>query len=172
MAMKRAPSTTANADTGRWGTSMEETDKVLSRRNMLLMAGGTVAAASAVIAAPFAKQIRRASQLVPELLVSRQPPSLANAGYQEWLSQVGSVFAVAGRTSMALVGVRPLPTSGARPSNVTRTQAFVAVFDPRGGTLAGDLIYTVLHPTYGALPIFLSAASDPRTPTRMLAVFN
>jgi len=37
--------------------------------------------------------------------------------------------------------------------------------------MAGDLIYTVSHPEYGAFPIFLSA-TDSRTPGRMLAVFN
>ncbi|HYJ53617.1 MAG TPA: hypothetical protein VEW04_10650 [Allosphingosinicella sp.] len=101
----------------------------------------------------------------------RRRLSLASASYDEWADQVGSTFAVAGGHGMALAGVRALSSSGTRPTG-TRDRAFVALFDVlAGGTMAGDLIYTVSHPESGPFQVFL-AATDPRTPRRMLAVFN
>jgi hypothetical protein len=74
---------------------------------------------------------------------------------------------------MRLAGVRPMASEGPRPMSVARRSAFVAMFDVLGGqTVAGDLIYTASHPQYGPLQIFLSASADPRTPGRVLAVFN
>lgn len=153
---------------------MEKTDNRLSRRNMLLIAGGGIAAASALVAAPFRTQIAgKARAIVTSTRLGRGLVSLAHAGYDEWEAQVGSTFALGGGTGLRLVGVRALPSGGTRPASVTRGRAFVAVFDPLGGqSLAGDLIYTANHGEYGPLPIYLSAASDPRSPGRMLAVFN
>lgn len=153
---------------------MEKTDNKLSRRKMLLVAGGGVAAASALIAGPMRQQVlRTAREVITITRIGRSIVSLANAGYDEWAAQVGSTFTIGGSTSLRLTGVRALPSAGARPASLSRTEAFVAVFDPMGGrTLAGDLIYTATHPEYGPMPLFLSAAGDPRTPARMLAVFN
>ena len=98
--------------------------------------------------------------------------SLSSATYEEWESVVGTNFALGGRTSVQLVGVRALPTSGAKPRGV-RTQGFAAFFDPaRGQSVAPDLIYTATHSIYGTTQIYLAATSDPRTPGRMVAVFN
>ena len=153
---------------------MEKTGNKLSRRNMLLIAGGAVAGAGALIAAPFRQQIvRRGRELVTSTSFGRRFVSLANADYDEWAAQVGSTFTLGGGTALKLVGVRAFPSSGNRPAGLARSRAFVAVFDPLGGrTLAGDLIYTANHAEYGPLPLFLSGAGDPRTPARMLAVFN
>jgi hypothetical protein len=104
---------------------------------------------------------------------TRRAISLGSAGYDEWAVQVGSVFAIGGGTSMRLTGVRALESGGSRPIRLARDSAFLAVFDPLGGaTMAGNLIYTAVHPEHGALMMFLTASSDSRTPARMLAVFN
>ena len=146
----------------------------LSRRGMLVALGGAVVAAGAFAASPFRAVL---SRQIRELVVDRRSPrrslALASASYEEWMGQVGSVFAVGGGASMRLAGVRAFPSEGARPLGLARESAFVAFFDPIGRqTMAGDLIYTASHARYGALPIFLSASVDPRMPARMVAVFN
>ena len=149
-----------------------ETESNVSRRSLLLVAGG-VAAAGALAASPARTVIAQGAQ---DLLGSRggtpRIASLASASYEQWLSQVGAVFAVGGGVRLMLSGVKALSSSGARPANL-RSRAFAAFFDPAGGsTLAGDLIYTVTHAQHGPLQLFLSASPDTRTPARMLAVFN
>ena len=153
---------------------MERETSRVSRRNIVLALGGAVAVAGALVAAPFKNVIaRRSRNLVVSHSWGRRLVSLGDAGVDEWSQQVGSVFTVAGGTTMRLAGVRAMPATGRRPSNLGRDTAFVAVFDPLGGaTMAGDLTYGASHPEYGALMMFLTASSDPRTPARMFAVFN
>lgn len=152
---------------------MEKNDKRLNRRKMMLVTGGAVAGASALMAAPFREEIAtKARELVVSTGVGRGMLSLATANYDEWLSQVGSTFTLGGRNSIQLVGVRALPTSGPKPRGV-RTQGFVALFDPVARqSIAPNLIYTATHPVYGPMPLYLAATSDARTPGRMAAVFN
>jgi hypothetical protein len=150
---------------------MQQSGGKFSRRK-LLIAGGLAAATAAIVAKPLARIIapRHGSTLVRARV---QPLSLASAGYDDWLAQVGSTFAIGPGVRIALTGVRSLASGGARPASLGRGTAFLAVFDPIGGaTLAGDLIYIAIHPTLGAVTIFLSASPDPATPARMLAVFN
>ncbi|HKR24505.1 MAG TPA: hypothetical protein VJS15_04545 [Allosphingosinicella sp.] len=150
-----------------------ETESNVSRRNVLLVAGG-MAAVGALAASPARTVIARGAQ---DLLASRagtpRITSLATASYEQWLGQVGSVFSLGGGVRMQLSGVRAMSSTGARPASLARNRAFVAFFDPAGGsTLAGDLIYTITHAQHGPLQLFLSASPDARTPARMLAVFN
>ena len=85
---------------------------------------------------------------------------------------VGSNFALGGSANVQLVGVRALPSSGSKPQGV-RSQGFAAFFEPaRGPSAAPDLIYTATHSAYGPTQLYLAATSDPRTPGRMVAVFN
>jgi hypothetical protein len=150
----------------------EPGDTGMNRRKMMLIAGGAVACAGALAAAPFRGPIKRVARGV----LARTGPgqamlSLADGTYEEWLNQVGATFSLGGRTSLKLVGVRALPSSGA-PSGV-RAQAFAAFFDPPAGqSVAPDLIYSAVHPTYGPLPLFLATAGGPNAPRRMVAVFS
>lgn len=142
----------------------------LSRRNILFGFAGL--AVAAVIAAPrlLPGGEQRARRLLASNPLTRRFVSLADAEQSEWAAQVGSTFAAEGGFRLRLAGVRPLASPGVRPAGVGRERAFVAVFDLLGGaTMPGDLIYTMSHGEYAALPVFLSAAEDPR---RMLAVFN
>lgn len=145
----------------------------LSRRNVVV-GGATAATVGAIALSPLGVPItREARELIATQPWARGMLSLSSAGYDQWLAQVGSVFALGGGTTMRLAGVRPMASEGARPMGVARRSAFVAMFDMLGGqTVAGDLIYTVSHSQYGPLQIFLSASTDPRTPGRVLAVFN
>ncbi len=149
------------------------TEKGLSRRSMMLLAGGAFAGASALMAAPYRRSIKQvARRVVASTSLGRSFLSLANANYDEWANEVGATFSLGGRTNMELVGVRPLPTSGARPDNV-RAQGFAAFFEPSGGqSVAPNLMYTVYHSSYGAMLLFLGGSADPATPRRMVAVFN
>lgn len=152
---------------------MDDTESRFSRRNVLLVMGGAVAAAGAFAAIPFRAVItQKARQLVVAMPQLRRLVSLANGSYEEWQAQVGSRFAIGGGQVMQLSGVRALPSAGARPADLGRSRAFVAFFDPLGGTMAPDLIYTANHAQYGPLQIFLSAAPAQRAAGRMLAVFN
>lgn len=153
---------------------MEKIESRLSRRNLLLVLGGAVAAAGALAASPFRYAIaRRGRELAVSQPWARPFLSLANASYGEWVDQVGSVFTTGGGGRMRLVGVRAMPAPGARPLQLGRGSAFVAYFDSLAGQrMAGDLIYAANHPQYGPLSIFLSASADRRTPARMIAVFN
>jgi len=153
---------------------MEKTTETgLNRRKMMLVAGGAVAGAGALVAAPFRETIK---SKVRETLVSsglgRRMLSLGNATFEEWQAQVGTTFSLGGATNVKLVGVRALATSGAKPRGV-RVQGFAAFFDPTGGrSVAPDLIYTATHSSYGTSQLFLAATGDPRAPGRMVAVFN
>lgn len=151
---------------------MEKAQSKLSRRNVLLgLTGG--AAATAVLAPALSPGVgRKARELAVRSGVGRRFLSLDNASLREWSEMVGSSFRVTGGYALKLVGVRPLESSGARPWNLGRDRAFLAVFDVLGGmTMAGDLIYSARHPQYGEIPIFLTAG-DPASPGRMHAVFN
>lgn len=151
---------------------MEQAESHPSRRNVLFVLGGAALAAGAVIAAPVRDLIAGATQsLVNGAAAPRGTVNLASASYEQWLAQVNTNFAVAGGSPLKLLGVEALNSTGQRPAGL-RARAFALTFNVSGGgTMAGDLIYTISHPQYGALRIFLTAA-DPRTPTRMLAVFN
>jgi hypothetical protein len=153
---------------------MEQTKSILSRRKLLAGVAGTAAASAALMALPY----RAVIALTFRDLVRQQPVlrrmllSLADAGLEEWQDQIGTTFTVGGGTSLKLVGVSAMRSVGTRPLRVTRSQAFLAMFDVQNrGTMAGDLIYTAMHPRYGAFSIFLQA-SDPRLPHRMTALFN
>ena len=147
----------------------------LSRRAALAGLGGVVAATAAIVVSP----LRTVVAMTARDMVRQQPTlrrmllSLADAGYEEWLDQVGSVFSIGGGASLKLVAVTAFNDLGTRPMRLGRDHAFLAKFDVLGGgSMAGDLIYTASHPLYGALRIFLSASTDPRLPNRMTALFN
>lgn len=152
---------------------MDKIQSRLSRRNLLLVLGGAVAAVGAVALSPFRNVLaRRAREAVASRTWARPASVLANASYDEWAGQIGTVFATGGG-GMRLAGVKAMPAPGARPRRLGRDGAFAAFFDPLPGqTMAGDLIYMARHPQYGPLAIFLSVSVDPRAPARMVAVFN
>jgi hypothetical protein len=154
---------------------MEQTGSFLSRRKLLIGASGATVAAAALVSVPFRAVIGNGARD----LVRNQPAlrrlllSLGDAGYAEWADQVGSLFSVGGGTALKLVAVTAMASGGQRPSNLGRGSAFLAKFDVQNGaTMAGDLIYTANHPSYGPFRIFLSASADPRLPHRMTALFN
>lgn len=150
---------------------MNKESKV-SRRNLLLVAGGT-AAVGVLAASPAREVISRTVATLGGARPASRTIQLATASYEQWAEQVGSTFALGGTTRMQLVGVRALQSGGARPANLGRSRAFVAFFEPMARqTIAGDLIYGVSHAQHGALQIFLTESPDPTTPARMLAVFN
>ena len=151
----------------------KKTDKGLSRRKMMLVTGGAVAGAGALIAAPFREQIRTAARnAMVSSGVGVRLLSLGTASFEEWQSVVGSTFSLGGRANVTLVGVRALPTSGAKPQGV-RNQGFAAFFEPGARqSVAPDLIYTATHSSYGPTQLFLAAAPEARAPNRMVAVFN
>ena len=149
---------------------MEKAATALSRRNVLLgLAGAAFAAvATSPLWQPTAGQ--RTRRLLASNPFTRRFLSLAHAEQGEWAELAGSAFSAEGGYRLRLAGVRPLPSSGERPPEVWRHNAFVAVFEVMNGmTMPGELIHNLSHSQYGRLPVFLTASSDPG---RMLAVFN
>ncbi|HST37354.1 MAG TPA: hypothetical protein VLK25_12085 [Allosphingosinicella sp.] len=154
--------------------NQQEPKSRLSRRNVLVAGGGTVAAVGAFAISPLSNPLvsEMRSALAGQTLV-RGLFSLANGTYEEWQSLVGSTFSLGGGTTMRLTGVSPLLSSGTRPYSVARRQAFLGVFEPGPRqSMAGDLIYTATHPQYGPVQLFLTNAPPAAGPTRMHAVFN
>lgn len=149
---------------------MKLTDLNLSRRNTLVALGGTAVAAGVVFAASSTNSLSQSGGGSTSTSASRTTVNLATAGYDTWLAQVGTKFTGAGYT-LKLSGLSALNSTGVRPDGL-RDRAFALNFDvAQGLTMAGDLIYTISHPQYGPLQIFLSA-TGPATPSRMIAVFN
>jgi hypothetical protein len=147
--------------------------KLVSRRN-IIVAAGAAAAVGALSLSPARRLIADAGGARSDGTApgSGGPATLATGSLDDWQGAIGATFTIAGAGALRLAGLRPLESRGNRPSNL-RGRAFVAMFDPVGGaTLAGDLIYTARRRGAAAFPIFLSASPDPRTPARMLAVFN
>ena len=149
---------------------MEQARSTLSRRNILITLGaavaGTVALAGTALRPVITRQARRVLASTP---LTRGMLSLSQAEMTEWSDQIGSVFNIGGGYQLKLAGIQPLQSDGVRPSSL-RDRAFAAVFDvTRGSALPGDLIYTLSHPQYGPLQLFLSSTGNPR---RMLAIFN
>ena len=154
---------------------MTKADSFLSRRKLLVGMGAAATAAAAIEISPLGNNVATTTRNLvrSQPILSRLLLSLANAGYDEWLDQVGSTFLVGGGTRLKLIAVNAYPTLGERPAGFARDRAFLAKFDVQdGGTMAGDLIYTATHPQYGAFQLFLSASSDPALPQRMTALFN
>ena len=149
---------------------MEQARASLSRRNILITIGAAAAGAVALLGTAFRPAVtRQARRVLASTPLTRGMLSLSQAEMEEWSAQIGSTFTVGGGYALRLAGVEPLQSDGERPAAL-RDRAFAAVFDvARGGTMAGDLIYTVSHPQYGPLQLFLSATDNPR---RMLAIFN
>jgi hypothetical protein len=148
---------------------MDQAARLISRRNILIGVTGAAVAgivATSRLAQPVEQGARR---LLASNRFTRRFLSLADAEQAEWSAQAGSVFTVEGGYRLRLAGTRPLQSGGARPPG-TRERAFLAVFDVLdGATLPADLIYSVRHPQYGRLPLFLSASDSA---ARMFAVFN
>jgi len=149
------------------------TENRLSRRKMMLVAGGAIAGASALLAAPVRQQIKSVARgVMVNTGVGRGFLSLGDGTYEEWLNEVGATFSLGGRTNIQLVGVRALTSLGAKPQGV-RAQGFAAFFDPAGTqSLASNLIYTVTHPNYGPMQLYLADSRTANAPRRMVAVFN
>jgi hypothetical protein len=140
---------------------------------MMLIAGGAVAGASALLAAPVRDKIKNvARRVVVNTGVGQSFLSLGDGTYEEWLNEVGATFSLGGRTNIQLVGVRALTTLGAKPQGI-RAQGFAAFFDPMGAqSVAPNLIYTATHSSYGPMQLFLADSRSSSAPRRMVAVFN
>jgi hypothetical protein len=149
---------------------MQLTDLHLSRRRMVVALGGAVVVVGAVFAAPIKSLVEAGGRELANAVAGKRTVNLATAGYADWLAQVGTTFSTSGY-NLKLAGIAPLISSGARPAGL-RDRAFALNFDVAAGrTMAGELIYTINHPQYGPLQLFLSA-TGPQTPSRMLAVLN
>jgi hypothetical protein len=97
--------------------------------------------------------------------------ALATGEKDGWARLVGTEFTTSG-FRLKLTGVSSLPSAGARPPDVTRDAAFLAVFEVlSGGVMPGDLIYRMSTRSQ-VLDVFLGSAASREFPNNMHAVFN
>ena len=137
----------------------------LSRRNLLAGLGASGVVAAYALTRPSAPAVAPAK-------AAAQGRALATGEIDRWRQLVGTEFRAAG-LRLNFAGVRPLTSIGERPANVTRSRAFLVVFDVLGGQqMPGDLIYAMSAPGYGPLDIFLTSGATSEFPNRMHAVFN
>lgn len=107
----------------------------------------------------------------PAQAAAQQGQALATGEMDRWARMVGKPFDTTGFT-LKVGGVRPLPSVGDRPADVTRQAAFLVVFEVlSGGVMPGDLIYTMTSSTH-VLDVFIARAATTEFPNRMHAVFN
>ena len=112
----------------------------------------------------------------PQQMEKAQPPAaqgqaLATGNMDRWARMVGKAFD-AGTFRLQVAGVQPLQSEGERPPDVTRSSAFLVVFEVlAGGQMPGDLIYVLSSPSH-VLDVFLGSAATAEFPNRMHAVFN
>ena len=147
-------------------TGLENAPHRLSRRHVIV--GATAVTMAGAAGAVFFRRALGRAQVRGEAVATRRPLIQASDG--DWMAQVGTTFLVQGGYRLRLAGVRTIGPANARVASMSRSRAFVAVFDVLDGrTLAGDLIYSVQHPSSGWMPIYFSETDSP---SRILAVFN
>jgi hypothetical protein len=155
---------------------IEHTATNHTRRNLLLALGaGSVGAAA--FGAPALQLSLAATHTGTDLnWWDRMFFSLQNGSVAEWSSVIGQVFSVEGekgKTQLLLSEVKLLPSKGTRPAECGRNQAFSLLFLAAPNTApSGDRTYSVTHPAYPALDVYLSAATVLPRGVRLLAVFN
>jgi hypothetical protein len=114
-------------------------------------------------------------------LAQTRPPSLASlptprSEVAEWESLVGASFLVAGDGGRAVARLaaieRPAPDPK-RPAGLARFQPFTAYFE-MDARLApkGQRTYRAVHPTKGAIDLFVSRGADKGGKAILLALFN
>ena len=150
---------------------MEVVRSRLSRRGILAVIGAATAGTVALLSTSFRPSVtRQARRVLASTPLTRGMLSLSQAEMDEWSTQVGASFTVGGGYALRLAGVEPMESSGDRPASL-RQRAFAAIFEvTRGTAMPGELIYTVSHPQYGPMQLFLSESVRQRG--RMVAIFN
>jgi hypothetical protein len=93
----------------------------------------------------------------------------------DWSRAVGESFKVAGEngsSTLKLVNVKPLLSKGKRPAEVSRQQAFAAVFEADGSAPAGDRMYELQHGAMSSVNLHVGQAVQAGSRSQLVAVFN
>jgi hypothetical protein len=138
----------------------DQASSLISRRNLIAGAAVAGALATGARAVPLRAVLRSLPKNGPvsvPMLVSLTAQSSGN-----WALMVGTSFTLVtedGRNlALTLTQVTALPVSGTRPGSL-RGQPFSVRFT--GPVLpAGNKVYTIIHPNYGALTLFFDAATS------------
>ena len=103
-------------------------------------------------------------------------PTVTRSEVAEWESLVGASFLIGGEAGKAVAKLAAIERPAfdpKRPAGLARLQPFTAWFemDTRLAP-AGQRIYTVAHPTKGAIDLFLGRGADKSGKAVVLALFN
>lgn len=133
-----------------------------SRRTVLLAIAGGGAVVGGTLTVPGLREPRSDPPIRPRFSGTRKP--LPAASFEQWQSEVGSVFYVAteiGALAVTLIEVAALPVVGRRPA-LLRTQPFELRFDAAVGTKlpAGDQLYNLRHANYGDFRLYFRAVDE------------
>lgn len=148
----------------------------LSRRAFVLSIAATGAAGATTLGA--AGSIERAAQRAAREVsrvtgVPLPGASLAYGMYEDWLREVGSIFATRSGFSLRLAAVTPVASPGQRPRSVARSRGFIAAFEVVGGrAIPAGQIHAISHSRYGWMEIYLTPPGNARSGARVTALFN
>ena len=140
-----------------------------SRRKLLAGLGFGVAAAGAMAAPALQLSWTRKPGAAGDWW-DRQFASLAHGGMDEWKSQIGSEFHLAG-AGARLTEVTPRLGGGKRPADV-RAHPFALVFEASASLPPGDAVYDVRHKVGGDMKIYFSDCGESCGGRRLQAVFG
>ena len=149
--------------------SSTETQAASSRREFVVAAGlSGVAAATAAPAWAAPLATGGVAQPYPALGL------LAGADMAQWEQRIGDRFVLAETgTTLALVGIEPLPARGRRPARLRRPHGFAALFEATDARAPeGDAIYGLRSPRQGELALHLGPRVAAGDKFHYVAVFN
>jgi hypothetical protein len=147
-------------------------ESLLSRRNVIVGVGGTVAVGALAVSDAGQKQVQAFKQQLWKNRPGRHNVRLSTASVDDWAVQVGSKFQTSTGHTLKLVDVRQFDHQGKRPAGL-RDRPFVAGFEVVSGksTLPDQLLLRINHSEGGTFDLFLTAAA-PDKPKRRIAVFG
>jgi len=147
-------------------------ESLLSRRNVIVGVGGTVAVGAFAVSDAGQKQVQAFKQQLWKNRPGRRNVRLSSASVDDWAIQVGSKFQTSTGHTLKLADVRQFDHQGKRPAGL-RDRPFVAGFEVVSGkgTLPDQLLLRINHSEGGTFDLFLTAAA-PDKPNRRIAVFG
>jgi len=147
-------------------------ESLLSRRNVIVGVGGTVAVGAFAVSDAGQEQVQAFKQQLWKNRPGRRNVRLSSASVDDWAIQVGSKFQTSTGHTLKLADVRQFDHQGKRPAGL-RDRPFVAGFEVVSGkgTLPDQLLLRINHSEGGTFDLFLTAAA-PDKPNRRIAVFG
>ena len=147
-------------------------ESLLSRRNVIVGVGGTVAVGALAVSDAGQKQVQAFKQQLWKNRPGRHNVRLSSASVDDWAIQVGSKFQTSTGHTLKLADVVQFDHQNKRPAGL-RDRPFAAGFEivAGNGPMPDQATLKVAHREGGTFDIFITAGS-PDKPKRRIAVFG